>query len=95
MPLTFVFMVLKFTRVLNEEYLLRVFENKVFHKTLGPSRDEVGKRGYHMTRNSLKVTVFWVVVPCSLVEIRRRFRGTYCLHQKGDNRCDDGGSKHL
>jgi hypothetical protein len=38
-----------------------------------------------------KMTVFWDVAPCSLLEIDRRFRGACCLH----DRCDDGGSKHL
>jgi hypothetical protein len=28
----------------------------------------------------MKMTVFWDVAPCSLVEIDRQFRGTYCLH---------------
>jgi hypothetical protein len=27
---------------------------------------------------SMKVTVFWNVAPCSLIEIDRRFRGAYC-----------------
>jgi hypothetical protein len=26
------------------------------------------------------MAVFWVVAPCSLVEVYRRFRGTCCLH---------------
>jgi hypothetical protein len=38
---------------------------------------------------SMKVTVFWVVAPCSLVEVLRRFRGAYRLHRQGD-RPDDG-----
>jgi hypothetical protein len=33
---------------------------------------------------SMKMTVFWVIAPCSLVEVYRRFRGTYCLHHQGD-----------
>jgi hypothetical protein len=28
--------------------------------------------------------VFWVVVPCRLVEVYQRFRGTCCLHYQGD-----------
>jgi hypothetical protein len=32
----------------------------------------------------MKMTVFWDVGPCSLVEIDRRFRGSYCLHHYGD-----------
>jgi hypothetical protein len=30
-----------------------------------------------------KMAVFWVVVPCSLVEIYQRFRGSCCLHHQG------------
>jgi hypothetical protein len=32
----------------------------------------------------LKMTVFWDVVPCSLVEINQCFRCVYCLHHQGD-----------
>jgi hypothetical protein len=39
-----------------------------------------------LTAASTKVTVFWDVAPCSLVENDRRFRG---------DRPDDGGSKHI
>jgi hypothetical protein len=39
----------------------------------------------------LKMTVFWDVAPCSLVEFYRRFRGACCLQY----RPDDGGSKHI
>jgi hypothetical protein len=42
--------------------------------------------GYH---GGEKMTVFWDVAPCSLVEVYRRFRGAFC------NLPDDGGSKHL
>jgi hypothetical protein len=42
----------------------------------------------------MKMTVFWDVVPCSLVEIHRCFRGAYCLHHQND-RPHDGGSKHF
>jgi hypothetical protein len=27
------------------------------------------------------MAVFWVVAPCSLIEVYRRFRGACCLHQ--------------
>jgi hypothetical protein len=33
----------------------------------------------------LKMTVFWDVVPCSLIDIQRRFKGAYCLHYQGDD----------
>jgi hypothetical protein len=32
----------------------------------------------------LKMTDFWDVAPCSLVEIYQRFRGAYCLHYEGN-----------
>jgi hypothetical protein len=32
----------------------------------------------------MKMAVFWVVVPCSLVEVYRRFRGPCCFHNQGD-----------
>jgi hypothetical protein len=32
----------------------------------------------------MKIAVFWVVAPCSLVEVYQRFRGTCCLHHQGD-----------
>jgi hypothetical protein len=37
---------------------------------------------------SMKMTVFWVVAPCSLVEVYRRLRGACCLHHQGDRRVD-------
>jgi hypothetical protein len=41
---------------------------------------------------SMNMAVFWVVAPCSLVEVLRRFRGTCCFHHQGNNgdRMDDG-----
>jgi hypothetical protein len=32
----------------------------------------------------LKIFVFWVVVPCNLVDSARRYRGTYSHHHQGD-----------
>jgi hypothetical protein len=43
----------------------------------------------------MKMTVFWNVAPCSLVEIGSRFKGAYCLHYQGLDFPDDGGSNHL
>jgi hypothetical protein len=34
----------------------------------------------------MKVAVFWVLAPCSLVEVHRRFKGACCLHHQGDRR---------
>jgi hypothetical protein len=31
-----------------------------------------------------KMAVFWVVAPCSLVEVYQRFRGPCCLHHQGE-----------
>jgi hypothetical protein len=31
----------------------------------------------------MKIAVFWVVAPCNLVEVYRRFRGACCLHHQG------------
>jgi hypothetical protein len=43
---------------------------------------------------SKKIAVIWDVVPCSLIEIDGRFRGSYCLSHQG--RCPHGGdSKYL
>jgi hypothetical protein len=44
----------------------------------------------HQINGYLKMAVFWVVAPCSLVEVYQRFRGPCCLrHQR------DGGNKDL
>jgi hypothetical protein len=46
----------------------------------------------------MKRAVFWVVAPCSVVEISRHFRFSCCLHHHhgdDDDRPDDGGSKDL
>jgi hypothetical protein len=44
-----------------------------------------------LTAVSTKMAVFWVVAPCSLVEVYQRFRGPFCLQHQGD-RPDEGGS---
>jgi hypothetical protein len=36
-----------------------------------------------LTAASMKLTVFWDVALCSLVEVYRRFRGAYSLHHQG------------
>jgi hypothetical protein len=41
-----------------------------------------------LTAVSTKMAVFWVVEPCSLVEVYERFRGPWCLHHQGDHRKD-------
>jgi hypothetical protein len=37
-----------------------------------------------LTAVSMKMAVFWVVAPWSLVEVYQRFRGPCCLHHQGD-----------
>jgi hypothetical protein len=48
-----------------------------------------------LTAASMKIAVFWAVAPCFLVEVYRRFKGAYCLHNQSDDRPDYEGSKHL
>jgi hypothetical protein len=36
-------------------------------------------------KDSVKITAFWDVAPCSLVGVYRRYRGAYCLHQSDDS----------
>jgi hypothetical protein len=39
---------------------------------------------FRRTKQRFKMAVFWVVAPCSLVELYQRFRGPCCLHHQGD-----------
>jgi hypothetical protein len=50
-------------------------ENCLWNFTSGSSR----------TTRWMKMVVFWVVAPCSLVEVYRRFRGPCCLHHQGSS----------
>jgi hypothetical protein len=43
----------------------------------------------------MKMAVFYDDVPCSPVDISRRFRGAYCLYHQGDESPDDGSGKLL
>jgi hypothetical protein len=38
-----------------------------------------------LTAVSMKMAVCWVVAPCRLVWVYRRFRGPYCLHDQVDD----------
>jgi hypothetical protein len=58
----------------------------VVYSTIRTERVKVGFEV--LTAVSMKIAVFWVVAPCSLVEVYQRFRGP-C------DRPDDGGSKDL
>jgi hypothetical protein len=33
-----------------------------------------------LTAANMKMSVFWVVAPCSVVGVNRRFRGSCCLY---------------
>jgi hypothetical protein len=44
-----------------------------------------------LTTARIKMSAFWDKLPRNLAEGARRLRGSYCLHNQGD----DGGSKHL
>jgi hypothetical protein len=50
------------------------------------ARDDTHVRFQVLTAASMKMAVFWVVAPCSLVEVYRRFRGACRLHHQGDKR---------
>jgi hypothetical protein len=45
----------------------------------GAVTERVVEGGQWMSREELKMVVFWVVAPCSLVEIYQRFRGPEVL----------------
>jgi hypothetical protein len=34
--------------------------------------------------SKMKMAVFWVLAPCSLLQVNRRFRDAYCYHHRGD-----------
>jgi hypothetical protein len=38
----------------------------------------------HKHIRNVQMAVFWVVPPCSLAEVYRRFRGPCCFHHRGD-----------
>jgi len=37
-----------------------------------------------LTAASMKMYLFWVLAPCTFVEIGRRFRCAHCLDHQGD-----------
>jgi hypothetical protein len=37
-----------------------------------------------LNNTNSKMAIFWVVAPCSLVEVYQRFRDPCCLHHQGD-----------
>jgi hypothetical protein len=50
------------------------------------SNDETAVKNIHFFCLPIfKMTVLWVVAPCSLVKFYRRFRRVCCLHHQGDD----------
>jgi hypothetical protein len=43
----------------------------------------IARLGWSINLPQGKMAVFWVVAPCSLVEVYQRFRGPCCLHHQG------------
>jgi hypothetical protein len=65
-------------------------------ETLNPPSNSKHFVGFEVfTAASMKMGVFWVVTPYSLVKVYQRFRGTCCLHHQGDDGLDDGGGNYL
>jgi hypothetical protein len=49
-----------------------------FWRLVGGFQDRIQNRC-----KTMRMAVFWVVAPCSLVEVYQRFRGPCCLHHQG------------
>jgi hypothetical protein len=54
----------------------------VVENDVSESEDNIGFEV--VTAASMKMIVFWVVAPCSLVEVYQLFRGACCLHHQGN-----------
>jgi hypothetical protein len=77
-----IFRNVKFVTALLSVDLRRVRDQR----TVGPQvRKHDSAKRLHM-----KMTVFWDVAPCSLVEVYCHFRDVCCCHQK--DHPDDGGN---
>jgi hypothetical protein len=51
-----------------------------------PPQPKLWQTGFEVLKAaSMKMAVFWVVSPCSLVKVYRRFRCPCCLHHLGDD----------
>jgi hypothetical protein len=49
-----------------------------------------------LTAAGMKITVFWDAASCSLAEVYRRFRGSFCRHHHCDNaRLHDAKTQHV
>jgi hypothetical protein len=47
-------------------------------------------RSQVLTMASIKMAAFWVVAPCTFIEVYRRFRGLRCLHHQVENSVPTG-----
>jgi hypothetical protein len=45
-------------------------------------RPSIYQMRYKVITATMKMTAFWVVAPCNLVDVDRCFRGAYCLHNQ-------------
>jgi hypothetical protein len=54
-----------------------------FKCTIGPTVETMELKRFFKAINDMKMTVFWNVARCGLVEIDCRFRGACCLHHQG------------
>jgi hypothetical protein len=52
-----------------------------FYETTQRNLPEGYVRFQVLTAAIMKMTAFWDIAPCSLIEGDRRFRGVYCHHQ--------------
>jgi hypothetical protein len=54
-------------------------------RQIGLECEDRNRVGFEVfTAVSMMMAVFWVVAPCSLVELYQRFRGPCCLHHQGN-----------
>jgi hypothetical protein len=53
------------------------------------------RRDFRFSRRRVWGSGFWVVAPCSLVEVCGHFRGACCLRHQGDHRCNNSEDSRL
>jgi hypothetical protein len=49
-----------------------------------PEMRGLGDISRFLTAVRMKMALFWDVTSCGLVEVDRRFRSVYCVHDQGD-----------
>jgi hypothetical protein len=50
-----------------------------------PGNSEQHNTSTELSKKNMKMAVFWVVAPCSLVEVYQCFGGPCCLHHHSDD----------